>query len=481
MRLQELLSGIEYKGIIEDTEITEVTYDSRRAKPGCVFVCAKGSKADGHDFAAQAAEMGASAIVCERSVGVKNELIVGCSRSVYARMCAALNGNPAEKLKLIGITGTNGKTTITYLIKHLLEHAGKRVGLIGTISNNIVGMELPAKHTTPDPGELHLLFSKMLSAGCEYVVMEVSSHALDQHRLDGVTFDVGVFTNLTQDHLDYHGTMDNYFEAKKKLFSSSKQAVLNLDCPYGERLSKELSIPVITYSASDDGATYTAHNVSLSAKGAGFVLVGNGVIGRVKFPMPGQYSVSNALAAAGAALAAGVDFDCVVEGLNSCPGVKGRTEVLPTGTDYTVICDYAHSPDSLEKVVDTVGAFAKGRVITLFGCAGNRDAKKRPLMAKAVAKRSDYIVFTSDNPRNEDPLKIIEDAMSGFDGYNGVLKVIPDRYEAIKHALSIAEPEDVIILAGKGHEDYQVLREGTIYFDEHVIVKEILGISENEK
>lgn len=389
-------------------------------------------------------------------------------------MCSNYYDNPSSKLKLIGVTGTNGKTTVSTLIKHILESAGHKAGLIGTVQNEIDDMILPAKYTTPDPAQLHALFARMVDAGCEYAVMEVSSHALDQYRVSGCTFEAAVFTNLTQDHLDYHGTMENYFEAKKKLFGMCRVGIVNYDDPYGQRIIAGAPCPIHTFSTCSDNAEYTAKSIKIRADGSSFALLGTGIIARVHFPMPGMFSVSNAMAAAVCAMAVGISLDKTVTALNDCPGVPGRTQVLSTGTPYTVICDYAHTPDGIEKILAALHEFVTGRVMILFGCAGNRDARKRPMMASAAAKGADFVVLTSDNPRSEDPMKIINDALPGFEGLSTPWVVIPNRYHAIRWALENAREGDVLLLAGKGHEDYQVLDYGTVSFDERLIVRELL-------
>ncbi|MGN0627806.1 MAG: UDP-N-acetylmuramoyl-L-alanyl-D-glutamate--2,6-diaminopimelate ligase [Oscillospiraceae bacterium] len=474
MLLSELLRDVDYTGTIKDTEIKNVTGDSRQIEPGSVFVCIKGATVDGHEYAKAAVRSGASWIVAERDTGVENQVLVPNTRAAYAVMCANINGRPAEKMKLIGVTGTNGKTTITYLIKHILEAAGKKVGLIGTIQNVIGDVALPAKYTTPDPSELHLIFSRMQSAGCEYVVMEVSSQALDQYRVWGCHFETAIFTNLTQDHLDYHKTMENYFDAKKRLFELCKSAVICVDDEYGKELATSVKCPVTTVSVSDLAADYTARDVKNTASGCRFAMVGKGLIGRVSFAMPGKFSVSNAMLAAAAAIDCGLDFEEAVENLNTCTGVKGRVEVIPTGRDFTVIRDFAHGPDALEKVLSSVRECAEGRVVTLFGCAGNRDRTKRPKMAAAVAAKSDFIIFTSDNPRNEPVDEISGDTLPALEASGVPFYYEPDRFKAIKWALEHSEPGDVLVLAGKGHEDYQVLDFGTVYFDEKVIVQNFL-------
>lgn len=473
MLLSELLKDVEYTGKINDVEVKNVTGDSRRVEPGSVFVCIKGGNIDGHEYATAAKRNGAAWIVAERDTGIEQQIIVSNSRAAYAKMCANINGNPADKMKLIGVTGTNGKTTITYLIKHILESAGKKVGLIGTIQNLIGEISLPAKYTTPDAAELHAIFARMANAGCEYVVMEVSSQALDQKRVEGCKFETAVFTNLTQDHLDYHGDMENYFNAKKELFKNCEKAVVCIDDEYGKRLLNELSVPVTTVSIGDISADYTAHDVKNYSDGCKFAMVGTGDIGRVSFSMPGKFSASNAMLAACTAMNCGLSFEEAVEGLNTCPGVKGRVEVIYKG-DFTVIRDFAHGPDALEKVLDSISECAKGRIITLFGCAGNRDKTKRAKMVEVVAKRSDFMIITSDNPRHEPIEEIAENTLPAAKKCKVPYHYEPDRYKAIKWALEHCENGDVLLLAGKGHEDYQVLDFGTVYFDEKVIVKNFI-------
>lgn len=481
MLLNQLMSGLDYTTSLKDCEIEGVTADSRQIEKGMLFVCIKGGRFDGHDHAAAALQEGACAVVCDHDLGLRSQILVKDTRYAYGIICGNLYGNPARNLKMIGITGTNGKTTITCMVKHILEMAGKKVGLIGTIHNEIDDITLPAKHTTPDPLQLHSMLARMVQAGCEYVVMECSSHALDQQRLAGLWYQVAVFTNLTQDHLDYHHDMESYYHAKKRLFTMCDKAVINIDDAYGERLADEVYCEKYTFSIENDSADFTAKDIRSHADNSRFMMVGKGQIARVKLPIPGDFSVSNAMAAGVACLATGLDIEKVAQGLTTCTGVTGRIEVLPTNTNFTVIRDYAHSPDGLEKIITTMKKFAKNRVITLFGCAGNRDRGKRKIMADIVASLSDMVILTSDNPRSEDPLQIIEDAMPGINAHPDTpCQVIPDRYEAIEWALSHAQEGDILILAGKGHEDYQVLDFGTIYFDEKKVVEEILARKENK-
>ncbi|MEG0020254.1 MAG: UDP-N-acetylmuramoyl-L-alanyl-D-glutamate--2,6-diaminopimelate ligase, partial [Oscillospiraceae bacterium] len=387
-----------------------------------------------------------------------------------------------KKLKLIGVTGTNGKTTSTYLIKEILEQQGKKVGLIGTIQNIIDGQDIPAKFTTPHPYELNVLLSQMEKTGCEYVVMEVSSMALDQDRLYGIEFEVGIFTNLTQDHLDYHKTMDNYFAAKSKMFTMSKKMVVNIDNDYGRRLAEDFKASgkeIISYSLKDDTAVCTAKNIQLDGTGSRFIMVSQGNINRVEFSMPGEYSVQNAMGSALACIALGFDDAQVCGSLKNIHGVKGRCEVL-VKEPFTVICDYAHTPDGLENVLKGLKPFAKKRFIVLFGCAGERDAKKRKFMSEAVGKYADFVILTSDNPRGENPQSIIDDARQYLIEENIPHLAEVDRRKAIKIALNMLQCEDILILCGKGHEDYQVIDKITLYLDEHEIVEQYMK-KRNEK
>lgn len=481
MTLKEYLEGIPCTVSIPPDEmekipVTSVTNDSRQVREGSVFVCVQGGRFDGHTKAAEALENGAAAVVVERDLGLSRQILVENSRAAYALLCANHFGNPARRLKLVGVTGTSGKTTVSFLVRSILQEAGKKVGLIGTISTQIGELEFPAKHTTPDPYQLHTMLERMAEAGCEYVVMEASSHALDQQRLAGCRFAAAVFTNLSQEHLDYHSTMENYFAAKKKLFSMTDTPVVNLDDPKGRELAEELGGNTVTFSLERDDATLTARNISSAVKGSSFIIVGERIIQRTRVAMPGRFSVSNAMAAATACYALGIPIDVIARGLAACPGVPGRAEVIPVPVDYTIIRDFAHAPEELEQIIATLAPFkGKGRLITLFGCAGDRDRTKRAAMGEAVAKGSDLAVLTSDNPRTEDERQIIDDTLPGLERYDTPYEVIPDRYEAIAWALDHAKKDDILLLAGKGHEDYQVLKEETVFFDEKVLVQQLLA------
>ena len=476
MKLKKLLRGVEVLSMppsLPGSEAAGVSCDSRHLRKGDVFVAVRGGRFDGHDRAADALRAGAAAVVLERDLGLPGQILVPDSRAAYGVLCANLYGNPSRELRLIGVTGTNGKTTTTTVIKQALEAMGHKAGLIGTIHNEIGDLRLPARYTTPDPLELHALLSRMVAAGCSYAVMEVSSHALAQQRLVGCRFAAGVFTNLTQDHLDYHGTMEEYYQAKSKLFRISDIGVVNYDDPYGRRLAEEAPCKMLSFSAASDFADYTAKNIVSRAAAVEFELLALGSIGRVSIPMPGMFSVQNALAAAGCLLALGLPFADVVAAVSSVRGVKGRAQVIPTGRDFTVVCDYAHTPDGLEKILSAVGEGRPGRLITLFGAAGERDARKRPQMGAAVARHADFIVLTSDNPRSEDPEEIMRHVASGFLPDTQYV-AIADRYEAIHRAVGMLQSGDILVLAGKGHEDYQVLGNCTVYFDEEKVVEEAL-------
>ena len=477
MKLNELLNGtgIDLGFIKEDTEIVSITCDSRRVEPGCLFVCIVGTAVDGHIYAETAQSAGAAAVVVQRDMGLHTQLVAENTRMAWAQICANWFGHPASRLKMIGVTGTNGKTTTTTLIKSMLEYAGHKVGLIGTIHNLIGDRVLPARHTTPDPYDLQSLLALMVVEGCDYCVMEVSSHALHQRRVAGCVYEVGVFTNLTQDHLDYHGTMEEYMLAKKELFSLSRTAIVNTDDDWAAAISAGIPCPLMTYSAKDDAADYVARNIRHRADGVDFELVGLGKIGRVNMQIPGQFSVYNGLCAATVCLAVGMEFDTVVAALSAANGVKGRAEVVPTGRDFTVVIDYAHTPDGLDNICRTLKECCQGRLVTLFGCGGDRDKTKRPLMGAVAASLSDYLVVTSDNPRTEDPAAIIEDILVGLQDTATPYTVVENRVEAIHWAIAHAEAGDTILLAGKGHETYQILGTETIHLDEREVVAEALA------
>ncbi len=478
MKLSEILKGIKVKNDFADKEVLDVTQDSRLVKKGSLFVCVKGSAFDGHSVASQMLENGAAAVVVERDLGLESQILVDNSREVFSPICSNFFGNPADKLKLIGITGTNGKTTTSFLIKQILEYMGKKVGLIGTVQNMIGDEVYPAKYTTPDPYELQKLFSMMVKADCEYCVMEVSSQALAQGRVSGLRFTLGAFTNLTQDHLDYHKTWDNYFAAKKRLFENCSIAVTNADDEYGLKIIEDAKLDkVVTYAVNTNNASYVAKNVKFKPGGVEYELVGDN-IGRCSCPIPGRFSVYNSLCACVCALALGIDFDSVLSAISKSKGVKGRIEVVPTDKDFTIIIDYAHSPDGLENIISSLREIANGRVVTLFGCGGDRDKTKRPKMGRIASELSDFCIVTSDNPRSENPSAIIDDILVGMQGIDTPYVVVEQRRDAIEYAIKNAQKDDIILLAGKGHETYQILNDSTIHFDEREVVADILSALE---
>ena len=476
MRLTKLLENIEVKNSFSDYDISEIITDSRKVTEGCVFVCIKGREFDGHSAALKAAEKGAKAIISERQTGAPNEILVNSTREALAKMSSAFYGEPSKKMKLIGVTGTNGKTSTTHMIKKILEHCGKKTGLVGTVSYMAGGEMLSsASLTTPKPQELHRIFKSMAESGCEYCVMEVSSQALAQGRCIGLEFSAAVFTNLTQDHLDYHGTMENYANAKAKLFSQCKCAVLNKDDGRFDFMKNAvLSGDIIGYSKKDNRADYFADNIHLGKAECEYILYTKGKKYNVRIDIPGEFTVYNSLAAISCCSALGIDTVRCVKALAETGGVPGRAEVLKTDTPYTIIIDYAHSPDAIENILSSVRQFAKGRVIALFGCGGDRDKTKRPLMAQKAAENADYLIITSDNPRTENPDEIIEDIIPGINGKGTSCAIISDRTQAIDYAIKNAREGDVIVLCGKGHETYQIIGDEKIHYDEREIVKRIL-------
>ena len=469
MRLNQLLAGVALtERRAGDVECSGICYDTRTMEPGCLFVALPGYKTDGHKYIAQALEQGAAAVLCQHPPeGEGPWLVTPDARAALAAVSANWFGHPARDLTLLAVTGTNGKTTTTYLLKAMLEGVlGARVGLIGT-NQNMVGEEvLPAHRTTPESYEVQQLLREMADAGCTHVVMEASSHALVLHRLDGLRFRAGIFTNLTQDHLDFHGTMEAYRDAKGLLFRQSDAAVLNLDDGAGRYFAETVSVPRLTYSERRDEADLTAKNLRLFPDRVEFEAVAAGAISRVRLPIPGGFTVYNALGVLTCGLALGLPLADCADALAKAPGVKGRIEVVPVPADFAVIIDYAHTPDALENILTTVRDFTAGRVICLFGCGGDRDRTKRPQMGAIAGSLADVAVVTSDNPRTEEPEAIIRDILPGLEGTAAEVVVEPDRRAAIRRALSLAKPGDTVVLAGKGHETYQEVGTRVLHLDE---------------
>ena len=484
MKLETLISQtatVKVEGHL-DRDITSLAYDSRRAKPGTLFFALKGEKADGAAFVDNAIAAGAEAIVTE-SANVKTRatnIIVTDARVAMADLAAAYYQHPARALKIAGVTGTNGKTTTAFLIKHICEAALLRCGLIGTVRYEVGDRILPAARTTPESLDVHDLLWQMRSAGCKAAAMEVSSHALMQARVRGVEFDAAVFTNLTQDHLDYHQTMEAYFEAKTRLFSGlltqpkkKGKAVINLDDRYGAQLVQRFGkeIPIVTYGVGVH-ADFRASNVRIDFHGTSYQLDAGGRSYLVRLPLIGQFNVYNSLAALAAANVLGVDVRASVLALANASAVPGRLESVPAQRQFRMFVDYAHTDDALLNVIKTCRELNPGRLIVVFGCGGNRDKTKRPRMGAVVDQHADFAIVTSDNPRKEKPEDIIEDIKPGM--RRGNYEVIVDRREAIFKAVAMAQPRDIILIAGKGHETYQEFADHTAPFDDVAVAREAL-------
>ena len=483
MKLEQLIEKLDIISMTADpeTEISGICHDSREAGPGSLFVAIAGFESDGHRFIPAAVKNGAAAVLCQTPPEDGTPYIrVADTRRALAHVSRAFYGYPDEKMTMIAVTGTNGKTTSTMLIKHLLEDCGARVGLIGTNCNMIGSEEIPTERTTPESCDLHRLFRQMLDAGCTHVVMEVSSHSLVLSRVEGIRFAVGVFTNLTQDHLDFHGTMEEYARAKSLLFSHTDKAVINLDDEYSQFMLDRAKCPVLTFSAEKNEADIVAKDIRLLPDRVRFCAVSTGEIGRVDLGIPGRFSVYNALGVIGCCMCLGEMLEQCCTSLSTARGVKGRVETVPTDGDYTILIDYAHTPDALENVLRTVRETSRGRVVALFGCGGDRDRKKRPIMGRIGTELADLAIITSDNPRTERPEAIIDDIVAGISVKPDRYKVIVDRPEAIRWAIENHRPGDVIVLAGKGHETYQEVDHVKHHMDEREIVAAILEKRKNK-
>ena len=478
MKLRELIKNL---SIIEmnaeaELEISGVSYDSRKTEKGDMFVAIRGFEADGHKFIPKAVENGAAVILCEEKPSCDIPyVLVSDSRYGLAIVSRDFFGDPASEMTMIGITGTSGKTSSSYLIKHMLESKlDAKVGLIGTNGNMIGDEFLHTEHTTPESYELHKLFRHMADSGCTHVVMEVSSHSLTLERVAGIHFDVALYTNLSQDHLDFHGTMEEYAAAKRKLFSMCSLGCFNLDDAWADFMRDGASCRTMTFSTEKNEADLVAKDIRLTADGVRFASVSGDEISITKLGIPGMFSVYNALGTMSVGLALGLSLADCSDAMSSAKGVKGRLEIVPTGRDFSVVIDYSHKPDALEKVLKTLKPVTRGRLIALFGCGGDRDKLKRPIMGRIAADNADLVVVTSDNPRTEDPDEIIREIVAGMKDKRTPTKVICDRREAIAWAIDNAAPGDVLLLAGKGHEDYQVVGHEKHHMDEREIVADCL-------
>ncbi|MHC9335446.1 UDP-N-acetylmuramoyl-L-alanyl-D-glutamate--2,6-diaminopimelate ligase [Clostridium perfringens] len=481
MILKSLLKGLDYEVIKgnEESKVQNIRYDNRKIEQGDAFVCVKGFKVDGHSFIGDAIKKGAKTLIVQEDVSVQEDITiikVRDTRKALAIMSSNYFGNPKDKLKIIGITGTNGKTTSAFIIKSILEKAGFMTGLIGTIANYIGNKKVDAVRTTPESYELHELFKNMVDAGVEYCVMEVSSHSLELDRVYGIQFEEGIFTNLTRDHLDFHKTFENYYNAKFKLFERSNHSIINLDDPYGANIVKDieergLKTKVSTFSIEKE-SDFKAFEIKSHSNGSEFK-VNLESIEEFSINIPGEYNIYNSLGCIICAYNLNIPMDKIKEGLSDVV-IPGRCELVAKEKNlpYRIIIDYAHTPDGLENILSTVKAFTKNRMISVFGCGGDRDKVKRPQMGKIGCELSDIAIITSDNPRSEEPMDIINDIVKPLNYDNFVIEV--NRKEAIRKAMNMALEGDVIVIAGKGHETYQILKDETIHFDEREVVYDIL-------
>ena len=481
MILKSLLKGLDYEVIKgnEESKVQNIRYDNRKIEQGDAFVCVKGFKVDGHSFIGDVIKKGAKTLIVQEDVSVQEDITiikVRDTRKALAIMSSNYFGNPKDKLKIIGITGTNGKTTSAFIIKSILEKAGFMTGLIGTIANYIGNKKVDAVRTTPESYELHELFKNMVDAGVEYCVMEVSSHSLELDRVYGIQFEEGIFTNLTRDHLDFHKTFENYYNAKFKLFERSNHSIINLDDPYGANIVKDIEergvkTKVSTFSIEKE-SDFKAFEIKSHSNGSEFKVNLEGIEG-FSINIPGEYNIYNSLGCIICAYNLNIPMDKIKEGLNNVV-IPGRCELVAKEKNlpYSIIIDYAHTPDGLENILSTVKAFTKNRMISVFGCGGDRDKVKRPQMGKIGCELSDIAIITSDNPRSEEPMDIINDIVKPLNYDNFIIEV--NRKEAIRKAMNMALEGDVIVIAGKGHETYQILKDETIHFDEREVVYDIL-------
>lgn len=482
MKLSEVLKGIEEIEVRGDLEIDvpSIAYDSRKVENGGMFVAIVGFKMDGHNYIESAIQSGAKIIAMQEGAYDAGMIPEGITvvfskdtRKFLPMVACNFYGNPTRELKVVGVTGTKGKTTTTYMIKSILEHAGKKVGLIGTIANYVGDKCYESERTSPESLDLQRMFREMVNSKCDVAVMEVSSHSLALDRVWGIDFDIGVFTNLTQDHLDFHKTFDNYLAAKAKLFTMCKEGFVNCDDMYAKKLMDMATCPITTYGI-DNNPFVSARDIIITNSYSDFKMPFNKVIQRIKVDIPGRFTVYNALAAICVSIRLGAGVEDVLAGLENVK-VPGRSEVVPTTRNFTVIVDYAHTPDSLENILKASKVYTKGKIICVFGCGGDRDTAKRPMMGEIAGKLAGYTVITSDNPRSEKPEEIIRQIEEGMKKTNGKYKVIVDRKKAIEHALRKAEKGDLILIAGKGHETYQEINGEKHHFDDREVVKELVA------
>ncbi|MDD6175305.1 MAG: UDP-N-acetylmuramoyl-L-alanyl-D-glutamate--2,6-diaminopimelate ligase [Firmicutes bacterium] len=483
MKLSTLLNGVPVRAqTAQDVEITGITEHSDQVEKGNLFVCARGSRRDGHHFAEEAIGRGAAAVVVQHALPqALPQILVTDSKRACAVLSANFFGRPADSLTISGITGTNGKTTTAWILRQLLEQNDCPTGLAGTIQNCAAGFAEPADYTTPEAPQLHALLARMKKQNCTHVVLEASSQALDQQRLFGIRFRCAVFTNLTPEHLDYHHSMEEYYRAKRKLFENCGCAVINIDDPWGARLTREIPGNIIACSGAYPLADYQYSDAVYSPDGTEFTLRTRGGTFRVRIPLPGRCNIENSVCAAAAAIELGVPPRRAFAALEYITPAAGRAQRLELGTPFDVVIDYAHTPDGLQQILQALRPVCRGRLICVFGCGGDRDREKRPLMGAAAVHGSDYVILTSDNPRTEDPRKIMDDILAGMSRAAVPVEQIEERGEAIVRAVSVARAGDLILLAGKGHEAYQIRGDRRIRFDEREIAAEAVRNARDKK
>ena len=474
MKLRQLLAGVNVlaANVDMDMEINAIAYDSRKVTPGSLFVAITGFATDGNRYIPMALEKGAQVIVtAHKQLQSVPHVLVESDRLALAQLGCNFFDHPADSMKLIGVTGTNGKTSTTLLLKHVLETTiGAKVGLMGTMENMVGQAVIPTERTTPESFELQALLAQMRDAGCTYAIMEVSSHAIALDRVAGLHYEVAAFSNLTEDHLDFHKTMEHYCDTKAELFRRCSKAVANKDDDWFDRITQNSTCKMLTTSVKGE-ADLHAENLELLSDGISFTAVYDDERVAVRLPIPGKFTVYNALSVLGCALQLGIPLAAAAAALGCAKGVKGRVEVVPTpGKDYTVLIDYAHTPDGLENVLSSVKGYCRGRLIAVFGCGGDRDPVKRPIMGRIGVDIADYAIITSDNPRTENPGKIIQDILKGVNSAKNNYEVIENRPKAIQHAMDIAGKNDIIVLAGKGHETYQEICGVKHHLDEREVV-----------
>ncbi|MCD8091272.1 MAG: UDP-N-acetylmuramoyl-L-alanyl-D-glutamate--2,6-diaminopimelate ligase [Clostridiales bacterium] len=483
MKLADVVKNVKYEllsGSLEN-EVKAITIDSRKASEGTLFVAIEGFTVDGHRFIPSAVKSGAAAVICSKApseyAGSAAYIKVENPRVALAGCCKNFFGNPSSDMNIIGVTGTNGKTSTTYFLEEILKENGRKTGVIGTVEIRADGEKLNYKlstSTTPDTIELNTILCDMTERGCSDVAMEVSSHGLQLYKVDGVEFNVGIFTNLTQDHLDLHGTMENYLQAKARLFKMCRIGVLNADDSYFQRMKELADCEIITYGIEND-CDIKAVNIEYKPDRVLFDILYKGESYHVNLVIPGKFSVYNALSAVGGALCSGVPMETIVTALGNIKGVPGRIQNVAAGRDFNVFVDYAHTPDGVLNIINAVRAFTKGRVITVFGCGGDRDRTKRPIMGEISARLSDYSIITSDNPRTEEPMAIIKEVEAGVKPVTDKYEILVSRRDAIFRAIEMAKAGDSVIIAGKGHEDYEIFKDKTIHFDDAEVAREALG------